>query len=307
MIRMQSSALRARIAQALLRHAPHTADLEPRLQSALAQLISRPGKLVRPQLAVTAAHAHGLPLRRALELGCAIEFFHTASLVLDDLPCMDDATLRRGIPCVHRQHGDATAILTALALINRAYALVHSAFSAQPRALRAQASACLDRALGAAGLVGGQAWDLAFARTERTPRDVSRIAALKTGALFELVVFLPALLARPRRTERRALRALAIYWGQIFQVSDDLRDVLSSTYAEGKTTQRDRVLARPNLALALGLPHARARLARLHRQARRTLAALRASHPRRWRYLEPAASALLDATALPDEPRHAAA
>ena len=106
------------------------------------------GKLFRAQLVISAACRHGLRATSSRQLAGAIEYFHTASLVLDDLPCMDDASLRRGLPCIHRQHGDATAILVALALINRAYALIGQTFASRPQRIRAQANACLDRCLG---------------------------------------------------------------------------------------------------------------------------------------------------------------
>jgi geranylgeranyl pyrophosphate synthase len=230
-----------------------------------------------------------------------VEYFHTASVVLDDLPCMDDATQRRGRTCVHRQQGEATAILASLTLINRAYALVHEVLAAQPRRVRVDAMECLDRCLGTAGLVGGQAWDLAFARTDRSAATVSRIAAAKTGALFALAIMLPASLAKPRPAERRALRALCVYWGQLFQIGDDLRDVVSSSFEAGKTTGRDRLLARPNLALALGVPAARARLARLAAQADRALATLEACGGDRWHYLREAGATMAQALVIRDE------
>jgi geranylgeranyl diphosphate synthase type II len=294
------------LAQALLRHAPTDPGAEPHLRAALAQVAGTPGKLVRAQLVATAGARHGLRPDAAEQLTCAVEYFHVASLVLDDLPCMDDAALRRGQPCVHRRHGEATAILAALALINRAYALMGDALVRQPRAVRAAATACLDRCLGVAGLVGGQAWDLAFAQTDRTARTVGRIAAAKTGALFALAILLPAELARPTPAERRNLRALCVYWGQLFQIADDLRDVLASTYAAGKTTGRDRELTRPNLALALGVPAARRRLDRLARQADRVLCRLSVAGEGRWDYLCAVSTTLASGMAVPEEAASAA-
>lgn len=288
-------ALRARLLDALDRHLPTNAHAEAALQAALRQLAAYPGKLVRAQLALIGAEYHGWPAESAEKLACAIEFFHVASLVLDDLPCMDNAETRRGQPCVHRRHGEATAILASLALINRAYGLAGEAFLRAPRAARTAAVACLDRTLGSAGLVGGQAWDLAFAHTDRSSRTVARIAAAKTGALFELTVLLPATAARASAAERHWLRALCVYWGLQFQAADDLRDVLLTSVAAGKTTQRDQLMARPNLALALGVPATRHRLTRLDGQIRRTLHQLNACSSR-WDYLRQfhdTASALL--------------
>lgn len=294
------------LAAELQRHAPAGTMIEPRLAAALRQVLGQPGKLLRAGLTYAGARRSGLGRRDAGRLASAIEFFHAASLVLDDLPCMDDATLRRGLPCVHRRHGEATAILTALALINRGYALVAEALAAQPRRVRGRAWAAVERSLGAAGLVGGQAWDLAFAETDRSARLVSRIAEAKTGALFSLAVLLPAELARPDAAERRALRALCLYWGQLFQIADDLRDVLAPAYEAGKTTGRDAALTRPNLVLALGLPAARRRTVRLTAQAERALAALDRHGGGRWSHLRATAAALNRILIVPDAERHAA-
>lgn len=273
------------LSRALFRHLPDAARAEPSLRAALRQGAAHPGKLLRGRLVHAAARRHGLGAARALMLACAVEYFHTASLLLDDLPCMDDAAVRRGQPCVHRRHGEATAILAALALINRAYALAGRAFSPRTRAERIRATAWLDRTLGIAGLVGGQAWDLAFARTDRSAALVSRIAAGKTGALLTLAVQLPAVLARPSRAERRALDSLCVYWGQLYQIADDFSDLPAGSTGSGKTADRDRRLARPNLVHALGPAQARARFHRLSLLAGRALGELCRTGGSRWDYL----------------------
>lgn len=296
-----------RLSHALLRHAPGDRAGEPGLRAALAQAAGHPGKLVRAHLVLSGAIYHGLRTDSAERLACAVEYFHTASLVLDDLPCMDDATLRRGRACLHRAHGEATTILAALALINRAYSLIGDAMAGAPRAVRTRANASLERCLGVAGLVGGQAWDLAFARSDRSARTVGRIAGAKTGALFELAILLPATLARPSAAEWQALRALCVYWGQAFQIADDLRDVLASSYEAGKTTGRDQLLARPNLACVLGVPAARSRLRRLALQSSRALARLAAAGGGRWSYLAEAGADLARLLADLDDAEGAAA
>lgn len=305
--RLPDAAVAQALPAALQRHLPLAARGEPRLLAALRQCARHPGKTIRGRLVLTAALAHGVARVRALELATAVEYFHTASLLLDDLPCMDDAVQRRNQLCVHRVHGEATAILAALALINRAYALVASALAPETRTARRRAATALDRALGAAGLVGGQAWDLAFASTERSASLVSRIAAGKTGALLALALELPAAIARPTRIERRALAALAVYWGQLYQIADDLSDVLDSAASTGKTTGRDRLLNRPNLALALGRARAQARWTRLARQAQRALQTLREHGGKRWDYLWAAHASLVRRAAPNAEHQHHAA
>ena len=274
------------IVTALREHSPAGAMTEPRLAAALEQAVGNPGKLVRARLVHAAALTHGLDEDLALQLACAVEYYHVASLLLDDLPCMDDAEVRRGLPCVHRVHGEAPTILAALALINRAYALAGFALAAQPPQVRLAAMGCLDACLGVPGLVGGQARDLAFADSDRSAREIGRIAAGKTGALFWLAIYFPALLAQPNATEGRHLKALCLYWGLAFQALDDLVDVGATGAADalGKTAGRDGALARPNLAQVLGVPAAVRRVARLLGQADRALEALVAQRPA-WRYL----------------------
>jgi geranylgeranyl diphosphate synthase, type II len=277
---------------ALRENSPSLFAIEPHLRAALTEATANPGRLLRARLVHRAAVTHGLDDFNASQLACAIEYSHLASLLLDDLPCMDNADTRRGRPCTHRIHGEASTILSALALINRAFTLVGFALSHLPTALRLRALACLDAALGTAGILGGQARDLRFHESERSAREVSAIAARKTGALLSLAVYFPALLADPSHTERHHLKALCLYRGLAYQASDDLHDLLGSPAASDKTTGRDRALSRPNLALAIGVPSARRRLHRLAAQATHALNHLVSIEPR-WGYLAEFQSAFL--------------
>lgn len=281
---MNTPATYTRLCNALVENSPALMATDPRLRDTLALVSGNPGKLIRARLVFAAAGAHGLEEGGAERLACAVEYFHLASLMLDDLPCMDDADTRRGRPCAHRIYGEAPAILGALALINRAYSLAGFAFAAYPVDIRMRATACLDACLGPAGLVGGQAADLNFANSDRSVREVSSIASRKTGSLFWLAVYFPALLAGPSEAECRELKALCIYWGLAYQAADDLQDVLLNSFETGKTTGRDRALTRPNLAHAIGVPAARARTERLLQQARRSVAKLESTSSR-WGYL----------------------
>jgi geranylgeranyl pyrophosphate synthase len=281
---MNSPDAYARLCAALLDNSPGAQAADVRLRDTLALAAGNPGKLVRARLVLAAARRHGLDDGPAERLACAIEYFHLASLLLDDLPCMDDAFTRRGRPCAHRIHGEAATILGALAFINRAYALTGFAFAAYPLETRLKATACLDSCLGPAGLVGGQAADLSFAGSDRSPRAVMAVAARKTGALFWLAVYFPALLASPSAAELRDLKALCVYWGLAYQAADDLQDALSTAFEAGKTTGRDRALTRPNLVHAIGAAATQGRLTRLLRQARGVVARLESRAPR-WDYL----------------------
>lgn len=279
-----SAALRQRLADVLRENNPATLQTEPHLAAVLADTTGNPGRMVRPQLVYLGGVRHGLSPAEAEQLACAIEYYHAASLLLDDLPCMDNASLRRGRPCAHRVHGEASAMLAALSLINRANSLAQLAFATQPGAVRMRALAGFDCCLGPAGLTGGQARDLRFAESTRTAREVSIIALGKTGALLWLALCLPALPAEPSPVEWRMLKALSVYWGLAFQAADDLSDVTCATAQTGKTANRDSALRRPNLAHALGLPATRKRLARLLRLANAALDRLQ-HEGAQWDYL----------------------
>lgn len=256
----------------LRRHLPPLPGLEPKLRGVLAEVGAHPGSLFRLRVVLALGRAQNLDEDTAGRLAAAVEYYHTASLLLDDLPCMDDAAERRGRPCAHRLHGDAATILGALALINRGYALVAEATAALPFHLRSEATEMLDTCLGPAGLVGGQAFDLAFAAGPRSARAVGRAAMGKTAAMLRLALELPALAAGASPIERRRLRHLAVYWGLLYQGLDDLRDLrLAAATGAAKTDDRDATLGRPNLALATGVPQAISRLRRIEGLAAGTL------------------------------------
>lgn len=288
----------ARLLRALREHAPVHESTEPHLRAAIEETVGCAGRLVRPRLALATGLAAGLPAPAAEKIACAVEFFHGASLLLDDLPCMDNAQLRRGRPCLHRVRGEATAILAALALINRAHTLLNVALAAQSGERRLAALAWIDACLGPAGLLDGQARDLRFADTSRDAAAVVRVARRKTAALFEFALCTPAMAGDAPPAVWSQLRRLGLFWGLAYQAADDLTDVLAGAAEAGKSTGRDAERGRPNLALAVGVPAARRRLARLVRLAEATVARL-AARDDRWRFLRAGQEQLEDRARAP--------
>ncbi|MEO7099283.1 MAG: polyprenyl synthetase family protein, partial [Luteolibacter sp.] len=123
-------------------------NAEPRMAAALQDILARPGSLVRAATAYMLAVEMGVPEDGARALGCGVEYLHTASLVFDDLPAMDDARMRRGAACVHVVHGEGLAMLAALAMINRAYTMLWQGISHADPQRRASAGAWIDGRLG---------------------------------------------------------------------------------------------------------------------------------------------------------------
>jgi geranylgeranyl pyrophosphate synthase len=236
--------------------------LDPHFEEALRYVLDNPGSLVRPRMAFQVATAYGLESGYANDLALALEYFHTASLLFDDLPCMDDASERRGVLCVHLAFGEAGAVLAALALINRAYALSWRAVSGSSQASQSRVLAYIEQRLGVEGLLNGQSLDLHYSILPHNRATTERIARSKTVSLIRLTLVLPAMLGGAPAREVQLLERIALYWGLGYQMVDDLKDVLQSAVEAGKTVARDLLLDRPNAASAMGVSSAVGRLTR---------------------------------------------
>lgn len=249
---------------------------EPRLRQALEHVLAHPGSLVRAQLAYWLMKARGVEERHALGVAVAIEYFHTASLVFDDMPAMDHAVERRGVPCVHIVHGEATATLAALAFINRGYALLWQTIGTLPAANRDAAAHLVSASLGVQGILNGQSRDLQFHASARGAPEVLEVAEGKTVTLIRLTLLLPALVAGVDAADRATLDHLSRCWGLAYQAMDDFKDGLMTPQETGKTAARDAHLHRPNLPAALGWDAAWDHLASLMGEARLRVAHLQA-------------------------------
>ncbi len=267
------------LAQDIRAAMPLPAGLDSRFEAALRHVLDHPGSLVRPRMAMEIAAAYDLAPAPAADLAIALEYFHTASLIFDDLPCMDDATHRRSAPCVHVAFGEPGAILSALALINRAYALAWRALSSSAPATQPRVMQYLEQRLGIEGLLNGQSLDLNYASLPHTREITERIAHGKTVSLIRLTLVLPAMVAGAPPRELRHLERIAASWGLAYQIVDDLKDVLQSVAETGKSVARDLLLDRPNTAAAIGVPAAVERLQRLIALGDRTLSRLLGARP----------------------------
>lgn len=225
-----------------------------------------PGKRVRPILLVLAAEGLGHTGEQAVELGCAVEMVHAASLVLDDMPCMDNAKLRRGRETVHVRFGEDVAILTAVALLSRAFGVVATIPGLRPE-IRTQLVEILANTVGMKGLVRGQMQDLRDGSHERSAEEIALTNELKTGVLFGAVMDMAWLVSDAPDSIRPALQSFAIELGQAFQLYDDLQDHCTDTAKDrgkddGKSTLvalygREKVRERLYLHLSLADQHLR--------------------------------------------------
>ena len=260
---------RARVEAALDRALPPANERAATLVEAMRYATLGGGKRIRALLAYAAgefAHAEAADIDAA---AVAVEMVNAYSLVHDDLPSMDDDTMRRGRPTCHVAFGEATALLAGDALQAQAFAVLGRAGWRDA----GRACALLAEASGAAGMAGGQAIDLAATGSAMSERDLETMHRLKTGALIRAAVRLGAAAGRPLDEEgERALDAYARAAGLAFQVVDDVLDVEGSTATLGKTAGKDAASGKPTYVSILGLDAARAKARSLGDEARASLA-----------------------------------
>jgi len=221
---------------------PATEQRPEKVHEAMLYAAASPGKRLRPVLALAVAEMFGGKAPQlTLDLACAIEMVHACSLVLDDLPMMDDAELRRGRPTTHRVYGEAVALLASYGLLNRAYAI----FAERVHQLRLRRYTSEDlihlltEAVGSAGLIGGQALDIESEGQDLDLEKLEFIHSHKTGALFTAAAELGAMAADARRAELAVVTRYAKNLGLAFQIADDLLDVLASSEETGKDSGQD--------------------------------------------------------------------
>jgi farnesyl diphosphate synthase len=250
---------------------PRDADSPAPLAAAMRYAVLGGGKRIRPLLAYAAGEAVGAEPAVVDAAAAAVELIHAYSLVHDDLPCMDDDTMRRGKPTCHVAFGEATALLAGDALQVLAFAVLGQ--SRLPGA--GGACAMLAAAAGWRGMAGGQAIDLAAVGAALPLPELETMHRMKTGALVRAAVRLGASCGHPpSAVEDRAFDAYARAAGLAFQVVDDVLDVEGSPSALGKTAGKDAAQGKPTFVALLGIAGAKERAEALRVEAQEALAPL---------------------------------
>lgn len=230
----------------------------------------RGGKRLRGFLVLEGARLHGLAPEAVIAAAAAIEAMHGYSLVHDDLPCMDDDTLRRGQPTVHVRWDEATAVLAGDALQALAFELL-SRPGLGPAERRLELIAGMARASGAEGMVLGQALDIA-AETAAEPLTLTQITRLQAGKTGALIRWSAEAGPRLAGADPSALGDYAAALGLAFQIADDILDVEGDAEKAGKRLQKDAEAGKATFVSLLGLDGARARAAELVAEAEAALA-----------------------------------
>jgi len=271
------AARREQVESALRRFLPSAGATPDVLAEAMRYSVMAGGKRLRSMLVIASAEAtveaaglapaSAVPL--ALPAACAVELIHTYSLVHDDLPAMDNDTLRRGRPTSHVVFGEGMAILAGDALLTEAFALLarepgdSPSVDARELAVRKLAALrAVAEAAGAAGMVGGQAIDLQAASPGASPLDADRLRAMharKTAALITGSARAGALMAGASSPQLDAVASYAQQLGLAFQIVDDILDVEGASAQLGKTAGKDAAAGKPTYPSLYGLAESKRR------------------------------------------------
>lgn len=248
--------------------------VEP-LRAAASHLLGL-GKLYRPRLLIAAFQAcGGDDIQRLTGAAAAVELLHTSTLIHDDLPSLDDARLRRGVTAVHREFGEATAILAGDVLLNLAFGCVLESEPAGPLVLE------LLRSLSHAAVcvMEGQALDVTGLEPPVAVESLVQLYELKTGALLGACCEMGALLGAGSPEQVRQLKRIGVGIGVGFQVRDDLLAVTGTEERTGKTLSADQVQGKVTTVDVMGVAGAEAFAAGVLADARQTIGELKLSQP----------------------------
>ncbi len=259
---------RAEIDTALAAALPVPPDCPAELSVAMKYSVLAGGKRLRPMLCLASCEAVGGDRALAMPAACALEFIHTYSLIHDDLPAMDNDTMRRGRPTLHMIAGEGMAILAGDGLLTEAFGLlarwpVVSDPTLVARSMRA--ISIMARAAGVVGMVGGQAIDLIMVAPDpevapAAPIDtgvLQTMHAMKTGALIRAAATMGAVMGGASEDVVGRIDAAAAEFGLAFQIVDDILDVEGVSSNLGKTAGKDAAAGKPTYPAVFGLERSR--------------------------------------------------
>ena len=215
------------------------------------------GKRLRPLLLVATASLFHVERDVALRVAAAVEAVHVYSLIHDDLPCMDDDKLRRGKPTVHCAFDEATAVLAGDSLHALAFEILADVGTHADPFVRSELIACLAKAVGPDGMAGGQMMDLEAEKAKFDLPTITRMQALKTGALIAASVEMGAILGHAPPEGRTHLRGYAHDIGLAFQIADDILDIEGDERLAGKALHKDAGAGKGTFVSIMGLERAR--------------------------------------------------
>ena len=229
------------------------------------------GKRLRPILLILTGNLLGITDEYLVKPAAALELVHCYSLIHDDLPCMDDDDFRRGSPTVHREFGEATAVLAGDSLLTLAFEVLADSKVNLDHQIRLSLVTELARASGTAGMVGGQMLDLLASDLTPTRESLERMQQLKTGALFRFAVLAGCTIGKASQEGTEILVGFAEKFGLAYQIADDIADERGETAERGGDSATGLTLEASNFVTIFGVEKAKRRVDDLRRQCKKLL------------------------------------
>ncbi|KGP70981.1 polyprenyl synthetase family protein [Pontibacillus yanchengensis] len=227
-------------------------QIPERLQASMLYSVRAGGKRIRPILMLAASEAYGEQDNRAMSVACAIEMIHTYSLIHDDLPSMDDDDIRRGQPTNHKQFDEATAILAGDGLLTTAFYTISNNDSLSDNE-KAYLVKELAKASGPEGMVAGQMLDMEGENRTLTLEELESIHRRKTGELLRFSAVAGAFIGGANAQQLEEIETYAKYLGLLFQIQDDILDVIGDEHHIGKPVGSDQTNHKSTYPQLLGL------------------------------------------------------
>jgi len=262
---------RAAVDQNLEKWLPIPDNLSARVVEAMRYATIGGGKAFRAFLILTTAKMFDLPEQNAVNIATAMEMVHAYSLIHDDLPAMDNDTMRRGKPTTHIQFDEATAILAGDALLTNAFEVLADETTNTDGNIRAKLVKMLAHLAGKDGMVGGQMIDLIGEKQTLNLEQIEMLQDKKTGALLMFASTASAVAAQASDEQLNALKTYAKCIGLMFQITDDILDVVGDSATVGKTLGKDKTETKSTFVSVLGLDAARKKAEDLGVQAEQAL------------------------------------
>ena len=243
---------------------------EKSVYQAMRYSIMAGGKRLRPALTLGVCDMLGGDMDDALRFGVAVEHIHTYSLIHDDLPCMDNDELRRGLPTCHKKFGEATALLAGDGLLTGAFEYIsnYNCYKSATAQILVKAIFELATAAGCSGMIGGQVVDLeSEGKTDVNEEILNYLHKKKTGALIRVSAVLGALAANADKNQIKAVAEFAEKLGLAFQIQDDILDCIGDESVLGKPIGSDAENEKTTYVTLLGLDAAREKVQQLTKSA----------------------------------------
>lgn len=230
----------------------YSLQVPERLRDSMFYSIQAGGKRIRPILLLMACEAYGGSPNRALPVGCAVEMVHTYSLIHDDLPAMDNDDVRRGMPTNHKKFDDATAILAGDGLLTASFYAInnHDLLKDEEKVYLTRE---LSKASGVEGMVAGQMLDMEAENKELTLEKLEEVHKHKTGELLRFSAVAGAYVGGANLDQLESIERYAKHLGLLFQVQDDILDVIGDEHEIGKPVGSDETNHKSTYPQLLGL------------------------------------------------------